>query len=173
MSKKSASRLSIELPEELSSALEREAERLEISLNSLVEGLIKKFLQKQAAALEKAQAAERRSTQREPLAQSAVLHFEADNGLYGLYRSGDMKNIALDGALLECETNISDRDLFRIGSEFELIFQPGEGLHPLHVWCRVRRATQAKGRMRLGVAFARLDAESRKTLTAYLNSKEN
>jgi hypothetical protein len=166
------SKISIELSENTVTALEREANRLEISLDSLVEGLIRKFLQKQGLMPEEEERKnERRHSPREKFTQSAVLYFKTNDGLYGLYRSGDLKNLALDSALVECETDVGNSDPFRAGTEFDLIFQLKEEQQPLRIMCKVRRVTRAVSKIRMGVSFLQQDDETRKILLEYLKNR--
>lgn len=162
-------KITIELPEKLSSALHTEADRLEISLDSLLEGLVKKFLEKQNVYLAEIPGDDRRSSPRIKIKQSAILYFKTDNGRYGLYKSGDLKDIAQGGVMLECDTGVSGGDLFKAGSEFELIFQIHDGQPPLRMLCKVCRVMQTESKTQMGVAFARSDDESHKTLLEFLN----
>lgn len=162
-------KISIELPEKLSNALDVEADRLEISVDSLVEGLVKKFLQKQSVSIDEIPGDERRSSPRLKIKQSAILYFKTDNGKYGLYKSGDLKDIAQGGVLVECDASVSSGDLFKSGSEFELIFQIQEGQPPLRMLCKVCRVTQSENKTRMGVTFTQSDEESHKTLMEFLN----
>lgn len=162
-------KISIELPEKLSNALDVEADRLEISIDSLVEGLIKKFLEKQSVSLDGIPGDERRSSPRVKIKQSAILYFKTDNGKYGLYKSGDLKDIAQGGVLVECDASVSSGDLFKSGSEFELIFQIQEGQPPLRMLCKVCRVMQSENKTKMGVSFTQSDEESHKTLMEFLN----
>jgi hypothetical protein len=165
------SKILIELPESMITALEREADRLDLSPDSLVEGLIKKFLQKWEVLVEEEQKKERRHAPREKFIQSAVLYFKTNDDLYGLYRSGDLKNLALDSALVECEADMSNSDLFRAGTEFDLIFQLKEEQQPLRIVCKIRRVTRAVSKIRMGVSFLQQDDETRGILREYLKSR--
>lgn len=162
-------KISIELPEKLSNALDIEADRLEISIDSLVEGLVKKFLEKQSVSLDEIPGDERRSSPRVKIKQSAILYFKTDNGRYGLYKSGDLKDIAQGGVLVECDASVSSGDLFKTGSEFELIFQLQDGQPPLRMLCKVCRVMQTESKTKMGVSFTQSDEESHKTLLEFLN----
>lgn len=162
-------KISIELPEKLSNAFDVEADRLEISIDSLVEGLIKRFLEKQSISLDEIPGDERRSSQRVKIKQSAILYFKTDNGKYGLYKSGDLKDIAQGGVQVECDASVSSGDLFKSGSEFELIFQIQDGQPPLRMLCRVCRVVQSENKTKMGVSFTQSDEESHKTLMEFLN----
>lgn len=161
---KAIKKLSIELPEKVANALALEAERLEISTDSLVEGLIKNFLKKLNIDHETAIVSERRTSPRVQIKESAILYFKTDNGKYGLYKSGDLKDIAPGGVLVECEAGISSKDLFQTGSEFELIFQLQESATPLHMLCKICRVMQNDKKTEIGVAFTQSDEESQKIL---------
>lgn len=167
--RKNMKKVSIELPEQLGRALGSEADRLEMTVDSLVEGLVKKFLQKQKVEMEQSLDDERRTAPRLKIKQSAILYFKTDNGRYGLYKSGDLKDIAQGGVLVECDTSVSNGDLFRSGAEFELIFQLQEGQPPLRMQCKVCRVMQSENKTRMGVAFANADEDNHKTLLEYLN----
>ena len=162
-------KITIELPEKLSNALDMEADRLEISTDSLIEGLIKKFLGKQSVSLDEIPGDERRSSPRLKIKQSAILYFKTDNGRYGLYKSGDLKDIAQGGVLIECDASIGNVDLFKSGSEFELIFQLQEAQPPLRMLCTVCRVIQNETKTKLGVSFTQSDEESHKSLLDFLN----
>lgn len=162
-------KISIELPEKLSNALDVEADRLEISIDSLIEGLVKKFLEKQSVNLDEIPGDERRSSPRLKIKQSAILYFKTDNGRYGLYKSGDLKDIAQGGVLVECDASVNSGDLFKTGSEFELIFQLQDGHPPLRVQCKVCRVIQSESKTKMGVAFTQSDEESHRTLLEFLN----
>lgn len=162
-------KISIELPEKLSNALDIEADRLEISIDSLVEGLVKKFLEKQSVSLDEIPGDDRRSSPRMKIKQSAILYFKTDNGKYGLYKSGDLKDIAQGGVMVECDASVSSGELFKSGSEFELIFQLHEGQPPLRMLCKVCRVMQTETKTKMGVAFTQSDDESHKTLLDFLN----
>lgn len=162
-------KISIELPEKLSNALDIEADRLELSVDSLIEGLVKKFLEKQSVSFGDIPGDERRSSPRVKIKQSAILYFKTDNGKYGLYKSGDLKDIAQGGVLVECDASVSSGDLFKSGSEFELIFQIKDGQPPLRMLCKVCRVMQTENKTKLGVAFTQSDEESHKTLIEFLN----
>ena len=148
--------ISFELPEALYISLEQEAERLDIAVDSLLTGLVKKFLQKQRGLLDEGQppaAEDRRASPRLKIAQSAILYFKTDNGRYGLYKTGDLKELAQGGALLECDTSVSNEDFFRMGVEFELIFQVSDEQVPLYMPCRICRVIRTKSKTTLGVNF--------------------
>jgi hypothetical protein len=162
-------KISIELPEKLSAALDIEADRLEISMDSLVEGLVKKFLEKQSVSLDEIPGDDRRSSPRMKIKQPAILYFKTDNGRYGLYKSGDLKDIAQGGVLVECDASVSGGELFRTGSEFELIFQLQDGQQPLRLLCKVCRIMQTESKTKMGVAFTQSDEESHRTLLEFLN----
>lgn len=162
-------KLTIELPEKLSNALDIEADRLEISIDSLVEGLIKRFLEKQSVSLDELPGDERRSSPRYKIKQSAILYFKTDNGKYGLYKSGDLKDIAQGGVLVECDASVSSGDLFKSGSEFELIFQLEEGQAPLRMLCKVCRVMQTESKTKMGVVFTQSDEDTHRTLIEFLN----
>lgn len=162
-------KISIELPEKLSNALDIEADRLEITVDSLVEGLIKRFLEKQSVSLDEVPGDERRSSPRMKIKQSAILYFKTDNGRYGLYKSGDLKDIAQGGVLVECDASVSNGELFKTGSEFELIFQLEDGQPPLRILCMVCRVTKTESKTRMGVSFTQSDEETHKNLLEFLN----
>ncbi len=162
-------KITIELPEKLSRALDVEADRMEMTVDSLVEGLVKKFLQKQSVNVDEQLEDDRRSAPRLKIKQSAILYFKTDNGRYGLYKSGDLKDIAQGGVLVECDNSVSNGDLFKTGSEFELIFQVQEGQPPLRMQCKVCRVTQTESKTRMGVAFSQPDPENHQVLLEYLN----
>ncbi|MCL1889563.1 MAG: PilZ domain-containing protein [Desulfovibrionaceae bacterium] len=166
------SRLIIELPEKLRASLEREAGRLDISVDSLVEGLIKKFLQKQRVEVEKAgkhPQKERRATFRQKADQQVILYFKTDDGHYGLYKTGDLKNLAPGGALVECAANVSNDNFLRMNEEFELIFQMKDLQQPLYLLCKINRVSQSKTKTVLGVSFIRTDDDNYRTMLKYLD----
>jgi hypothetical protein len=157
-------KFTLEVSEKLWTALENEAGRMDLAVDSLVEGLVKKFLQKQNAALETTQDDERRTAPRVKIKQAAILYFETDGGKYGLYKSGDLKDIAAGGVLVECDTSVGNGALFKAGAEFDLIFQLTENQPPLRVQCKVCRVMQNNAKTRLGVAFSNANEETCKML---------
>lgn len=158
----------VEISTDLYTRLKYESEKLGVPVNVLVEDLVRKFIQSQEDQLSEQPFQERRAHARTKINKSAVMFFRTANGRYSIYKSGDVKDIAPGGVLLECGMTSEDEPLFTVGREFELIFQMNDEEPPMHILCHICRIEPGLHSTRLGVSFS-LDNSHRHALKKLLS----
>ncbi len=159
----------IELPENLYGELDKQAKLLEMTPSSIVEGLVRHFLERNTKKVQLPNE-ERRQFPRWAVNMPAILYFKTSDGRYGCYKYGDLKDLARGGILVECEAASPAEGMFETGSEFEIIFQLGEGEPPMRIFCQVCRVDTINKKTRVGASFSQADPAASEALEIFLRS---
>ncbi|MDL2313443.1 PilZ domain-containing protein [Desulfovibrio sp. OttesenSCG-928-C14] len=110
---------------------------------------------------------DRRLHQRVKIDLSAMLYLRSGDRRNVVYKSGDVKDIAPGGVLLECGTDVHEEQMFVPGAQFELIFQLHEDEPPMHLQCQIRRVRKESNKTSLGVAFTDPDPDIERMVATF------
>lgn len=142
-------RTPITLSGDLERELHEQAKASGIALPVMVDQVLRQFVQQQKPGDPAKE--ERRAACRRKISVPAVVHTLAQDGRTGRYRVAQLQDISVTGIGLRFES--TEREHFKEGREFEVLFQLGDHSSPLRMACKACRKVLDEAGVVIGAVF--------------------